>query len=125
MSTVYPKFDAGPITFTAEETVTGGQLVTVGANPRTIKPAGADDARVVGVALKDATPDGPVKHTAVACAPAQIAVTVEGEVAPGDLVKTGAAGVAVKAAAEDTFGVVVGRVIETLTDDKASIRLYV
>lgn len=125
MSTVYPKFDAGPITFTAEETVTGGQLVTVGANPRTIKPAGADDARVVGVALKDASPAGPIKHTAVACTPAQIAVAVTGEVAAGDLVKAGAAGAVTKAAEEDAFDIVVGRVIETLADGYVSIRLYV
>lgn len=125
MSTVYPKFDAGPITFTAEEAVTGGQLVTVGANPRTIKPAAADDARVVGVALKDATPAGPTKHTAVACTPAQIAVAVTGEVAAGDLVKAGAAGAVTKAAEEDAFDIVVGRVIETLADGYASIRLYV
>ena len=125
MSTVYPKFDAGPITFTAEEAVNGGQLVTVGANPRTIKPAGADDARVVGVALKDATPAGLIKHTAVACTPAQIAVAVTGEVAAGDLVKAGAAGAATKATAEDGADLVVGRVIETLADGYASIRLYV
>lgn len=125
MSSVYPKFDAGPITFTVEEAVTGGQLVAVGDNPRTIKPAGADDARVVGVALKDATPTGPVKHTAVACTPAQIAVAVTGQIDAGDLVKAAAAGAVTKAAEEDPAGIIVGRVIESLADGYASIRLYV
>lgn len=48
-----PKFKPGQaVTFTASADVTGGRLVEVTGN-RTVGPAGADSAKVVGVAAFD------------------------------------------------------------------------
>ncbi|MBE7338118.1 DUF2190 family protein [Corynebacterium aurimucosum] len=125
MSAVYPKFETGPVTFAAEAEVTGGQVVVAGIEPRTVKPADADATNIVGVAIQDAKPEGPTKHTAVACSPAQIAVKVVGSVAVGDLVKTAADGAVTKADPAADAGKILGRVIETLAEEHASIRLYV
>ncbi|MEE2816018.1 MAG: capsid cement protein [Actinomycetota bacterium] len=54
MADYLPKFKPGQaVTFTASADVTGGRLVAVTGN-RTVGPAGADSAAVVGVAGFDA-----------------------------------------------------------------------
>lgn len=54
MADYLPKFKPGQaVTFTASADVTGGRLVAVTGN-RTVGPAGADSAAVVGVASRDA-----------------------------------------------------------------------
>lgn len=54
MAAYLPKFKPGEsVTFTASTDVTGGRLVAVTGN-RTVGPAGADSAAVVGVAAFDA-----------------------------------------------------------------------
>jgi hypothetical protein len=54
MADYLPKFKPGQsVTFTASADVIGGRLVAVTGN-RTVGPAGADSAAVVGVASRDA-----------------------------------------------------------------------
>lgn len=54
MADYLPKFKPGEaVTFTASADVIGGRLVAV-TGPRTVGPAGADSAAVVGVASVDA-----------------------------------------------------------------------
>lgn len=56
MTTVIPRFDSGPVTFTALATIVGGQLVdgAVGG----VQPSAAGSNAVVGVATTDAIPAG-------------------------------------------------------------------
>lgn len=54
MADYLPKFKPGQaVTFTASADVIGGRLVAITGN-RTVGPAGADSAAVVGVASRDA-----------------------------------------------------------------------
>lgn len=129
MSAVLAKFNTGPITFAAEAAVTGGQVVEAGSAARTIKPATAGSARILGVALIDAEPKGEKytgtpNHASVAMAPAHVPVETEGDVAPGDLVVAAADGKVTKAADSAPQAQIVGRVIETLNDKTVSVRLY-
>lgn len=60
MADYLPKFKPGEaVTFTASAAVTGGRLVVV-TGDRTVGPAGADSAAVVGVAAFDAASGEPV-----------------------------------------------------------------
>ncbi|KDA05557.1 hypothetical protein DC31_13875 [Microbacterium sp. CH12i] len=60
MADYLPKFKPGQaVTFTASANVVGGRLVEVTGN-RTVGPAGADAADVVGVAAFDALAGDPV-----------------------------------------------------------------
>jgi hypothetical protein len=54
MATVIPRFDQGPVTFTALAAVTGGQLCDGAAGG--VQPAGAASNVCVGVATTDALP---------------------------------------------------------------------
>lgn len=57
MAGIYPKNLHGPLTYTASAVVLGGQLVTV--NPTvagTVRPAGAAETIILGVANADARP---------------------------------------------------------------------
>jgi hypothetical protein len=56
MPTVIPRFDNGPVTFTAIAAVTGGQLVDAVAGG--VQPAGAASNVCCGVATTDAIPIG-------------------------------------------------------------------
>lgn len=129
MSAVTAKFRTGPVTFAAEEAVTGGQVVEAGSEARTIKPATAGSAKILGVALIDAEPKGDTytgkpNHASVAMAPAQVPVEAEGDVAVGDLVIAAADGKVAKAEDSAPQAQIVGRVIETLADKTVSVRLY-
>lgn len=49
-----PKFKPGQaVTFTAEGTITGGQVVEVGATDRSVKVAGAASTKAIGTAAFD------------------------------------------------------------------------
>lgn len=129
MSAVLAKFHTGPITFEAEEAVTGGQVVEAGSTDRTIKPAAAGSAKVLGVALIDAEPKGEKytgtpNYASVAMAPAHVPVEADGGVAPGDLVVAADGGKVTKADDAAPQAQIVGRVIETLNDKTVSVRLY-
>lgn len=55
MADYLPKFKPGAaVTFTATADVVGGRLVDAGATNRSCTPAGADSAKVLGVAGTDA-----------------------------------------------------------------------
>lgn len=129
MSAVHAKFHTGPVTFAADETVSGGQVVEAGSTDRTIKPASAGSSKIIGVALIDAEPkgekyNGKPNHASVAMAPAHVPVEVEGEVAVGDLVVAAADGKVAKADDAAPQAQIVGRVIETIADKTVSVRLY-
>lgn len=126
MSGIVVKFKSGPITHTAEADVVGGQVVEPGTGPRSCKPAAADSAKVLGVALTDAGPKPeslPVgqlytgtDQVSVACAPAVVPVASDDSASVGDLVVVGTDG-GVKIAGETSApGSIVGRVIEELGD---------
>ncbi|MEJ6013810.1 hypothetical protein WG936_08175 [Corynebacterium sp. H127] len=132
MSAVAIKFHTGPVTFAAEAAVKGGQVVEAGTASRSVKPAGAASAKILGVALIDAAPADPdtgyagiPEHTSVAIAPAQVPVVGDGTAAVGDLVIAAAGGKVAKAAGTEPASQIVGRVIEVLADNKVSVRLYV
>ena len=54
MASVYPRFQEGPVTYTAAEAITGGQLVEARASS-VVGVAAAGSTAVLGVALKDAS----------------------------------------------------------------------
>jgi hypothetical protein len=54
MPGVLPTFDRGPLTFSANVNISGGQLVTPDGTTGRIKPTTASTDRVLGVALGDA-----------------------------------------------------------------------
>ncbi|GAA4809594.1 MULTISPECIES: capsid cement protein [Tomitella] len=123
MSGINVKFKTGPITFEAEAKVTGGQVVVPGTAARTIKPAAAGAANVLGVALTDAAPEGASTnfvavptHAAVATCPAVVPIASDGTAAAGDLVVADADGAVKKSAGTETVGEIVGRVIEKKSD---------
>jgi hypothetical protein len=74
MPTVIPRFDQGPVTFTAIAAVTGGQLVDGVAGG--VQPSGAGSSTCVGVATTDALP------TATSQAPTIPGVSVAVNAAP-------------------------------------------
>lgn len=85
-----PKFKPGQaVTFTASANVTGGRLVEVTGN-RTVGPAGADAADVVGVAAFDALSGDTV--TVYTRAGGVHALTASGAIAAGAKVSSAAAG---------------------------------
>lgn len=126
MSGITVKFKSGPVTFKAEAAVTGGQVVEPGVANRTCKPAAADSAKVLGVALVDGAPKPaslPVgqlyvgtDQVSVACAPAVVPIASDDSAAVGDLVVVGANSGVKKAPATPNASAVVGRVIEKLGD---------
>lgn len=129
MSAIVAKFHTGPVTFAAEETVSGGQVVEAGSDNRTVKPATAATTKPLGVALIDADPKtdkytGKPNHTSVAMAPAHVEVTPSGGVAVGDLVIAAADGKVAKAGDSAPQSQIVGRVIEVLGNKNVSVRLY-
>ncbi|BAC17654.1 hypothetical protein HMPREF0290_0879 [Corynebacterium efficiens YS-314] len=130
MSAIAIKFAQGPITFEAEAPVVGGQVVEAGTTPRSIKPAGAASETILGVAVIDAVPKGQPytgkpNHASVACAPAQVPVTGDGTAGVGDLVIAAAGGTVTAATGTEPASQIVGRVIEVLSNNIVSIRLYV
>lgn len=90
MPGVYPRHEHGPLNFTATAVITGGQLVTPDdANPGGIKPAGASDTAILGVAHTDARPYVEAEHyptTAYGAESMDVSV-------PGDIVAVGFQGV--------------------------------
>lgn len=112
MADYLPKFKPGQaVTFTASADVTGGRLVAVTGN-RSVGPAGADSALVVGVAGFDALAG---EKVAVYTRPSGVqALTASGAIAAGAKVisaaggkaatigaGTNAIGIALEAAAND------------------------
>lgn len=90
MADYLPKFKPGQaVTFTASADVTGGRLVAVTGN-RTIGPAGADSAAVVGVAGFDAKAGERVTVFTRAGGVQQL--TANGAIAAGVKVSSAAAG---------------------------------
>ena len=63
MTGVNPRFKHGPITYEVNAPVKGGQVVEPDGTTGKIKPATAGSAKVLGVALTDAKPDGPTTST--------------------------------------------------------------
>ncbi|OZC62766.1 hypothetical protein CH276_14200 [Rhodococcus sp. 06-470-2] len=119
------KFEKGRITHTAEAAIVGGQVVHPGVGPRSVVPATADSAKVLGVALTDAAPKvAPAPgilyvgtdQVTVASAPAVVPVKSDGSAGPGDLVVVGVNAGVKKAAAGSTLAQTLGRVIEKNTD---------
>lgn len=110
MGSVLPKFTSGPRTYNAVEAIAGGQLVEARAGGDDLPGAGvaaANSVKVLGVAQKDATPDGGAPREPVAgvldvtLAPREFAVISDGFVpdvtystaaAYGDRLVVGAAG---------------------------------
>lgn len=85
-----PKFKPGQaVTFTASADVTGGRLVEVTGN-RTVGPAGADSAKVVGVAAFDVKSGDAV--TVYTRAGGVHPVTASGAIAAGAKIASAAAG---------------------------------
>lgn len=62
MAGYYPKNHKGPLTFRASQPISGGQLVTPDGTTGGIKPAGATDTIILGVALTDARPYAEGEH---------------------------------------------------------------
>lgn len=61
MADYLPKFTPGSaVTFTTTADVTGGRLVDSGTTARSCTPAGADSAKVLGVAAYDTVSGDPV-----------------------------------------------------------------
>ncbi|WP_136036024.1 DUF2190 family protein [Microbacterium sp. K35] len=90
MADYLPKFKPGQaVTFTASADVTGGRLVAVTGN-RTVGPAGADSAAVVGVAGFDAKAGERVTVFTRAGGVQQL--TASGAIAAGVKVSSAAAG---------------------------------
>ncbi|PRI10924.1 DUF2190 family protein [Leucobacter massiliensis] len=90
MADYLPKFKPGQsVTFTASADVTGGRLVEVTGN-RSVGPAGADSASVVGVAGFDAKAGERVTVFTRAGGVQQL--TASGPIAAGDKVSSAAAG---------------------------------
>lgn len=128
MAGITVRFKSGPITHTAEAAVTGGQVVQAGTGNRSVVPAAADSAKILGVALTDAAPKPapgalPVgqlyvgtDQVAVACAPAVVPIASDDSAAVGDLVVVGTGSGVKKAGATPAAGSIVGRVIEKLDD---------
>lgn len=132
MSGITVKFKTGPITFTAESAVVGGQVVEAGDDPRTMRPAAAGSTTVLGVVLTDAEPYvqpaagvfvAKPESAAVACAPAVVPVETDGAVAAGDLVIAAADGKVAAAATESPIAAIVGRVLEVPETGRALVRL--
>ncbi len=107
MADYIPKFKPGSaVTFTASADVTGGRLVEITGN-RAVGPAGADSAKVFGVAARDTEAGdtvlvyGPGIHTltasAAVAAGAQVAAAADGKVAGTG---TNFIGIAITAAAK-------------------------
>lgn len=61
MPGAYPRYEKGPLTFTVEAAVVGGQLVAVGTGGL-VKPAVTADTAVLGVAHIDARPYVEAEH---------------------------------------------------------------
>jgi hypothetical protein len=90
MADYLPKFKPGQaVTFTASADVTGGRLVAITGN-RTVGPAGADSAAVVGVAGFDAKAGERVTVFTRAGGVQQL--TASGAIAAGVKVSSAAAG---------------------------------
>ena len=90
MAAYLPKFKPGEaVTFTASADVTGGRLVAV-TGDRTVGPAGADSAAVVGVAGFDAKSGERV--TVFTRAGGVHKLTASGAIAAGAKVSSAAAG---------------------------------
>ena len=103
MSDYLPKFKPGQgVTFTASADITGGRLVEVSGN-RTVAHAGADSAKVVGVAGFDAKAGERV--TVFTRAGGVHALTASGAIAAGANVSPAASGKAqTEGATENTIG---------------------
>lgn len=98
MASVYPRYQEGPVTYTAAEAITGGQLVEARASS-VVGVAGAASVKVLGVALKDASnaaqsaTDATSPSNSVAVAhQCEIKVTYAANANFGDLLKAAAAG---------------------------------
>ncbi len=90
MADYLPKFKPGQaVTFTASADITGGRLVAITGN-RTVGPAGADSAAVVGVAGFDAKTGERV--TVFTRAGGVHRLTASGAIAAGVKVSSAAAG---------------------------------
>lgn len=135
MSGITVKFKSGAaITHKATAAILGGQIAEPGTDPRSCKPAVADSAKWIGVALTDAEPKPaslPVGQLYVGTD--QVALAGPGDVVPiasdnsaavGDLVVVGANAGVKKVGATPAAGSIVGRVIEKL-DAAAPYRVLV
>lgn len=131
MAGIRPVFEKGPLTFSANVNITGGQLVEPDGTTGRIKPAVADSAVCLGVALGDAsavnfanadTTDAwgnPVVNAQYP--PNEVAVAYQGvyrlkngsgsTIAFGALVASNGSG-DVKALGAGVFGTVIGRCVE-------------
>ena len=100
-----------PVTMTCTTSaITGGQLVETVGN-MTVKPATANSVKCVGVAARDANVGDqlPVYFDGVHD------LTASGAIAAGDLIKCGAAGVAITEDAA-AVGRTIGRALEAIAD---------
>lgn len=117
----------GPKGYTAEETITGGQIVAPGEKGG-VKVAAENAEVVLGVALIDASPTDLTvedmtiarrRQTSVAYGPAEVKLAFTGSLAFGDNVGVAADGKVKK----HESGAVVGRVSATPTTTHALVRL--
>lgn len=129
MAGVRPVFEHGPLSFSANVNIIGGQLVEPDAATGRIKPAAADSAKCLGVAVGDAagvaftntdTTDAWGNNiTNFHYPPNEVAVAYQGvwrlkasgAIAFGDLVACAANG-EVKTLGAGAFGTVIGRCVE-------------
>ncbi len=93
MADYLPKFTGGPVTFTAEANITGGQLVKVGAADRSIVVGTAAATTIVGVAAQDCLTGDKVAVHLIASGSIGVPIAVgAGGIAVGAHVEAGAAG---------------------------------
>lgn len=126
MPGIVPKYKEGPITYEVSTATLGGQLMTADtANPGKVRPAGASDTFILGVARTDARPalDADQVYTTPSGYPAHDAsvpgsktavdwfgcfeLVVDGAVAFGESVQPAASGQVAKAAGGTVIGVCV------------------
>lgn len=130
MSGIVPKFSGGPVTFQVSAKVTGGQVVKADASPaKTVSPAGAGSALVLGVALTDAIPtetgvnddfgnaivptNAYPQHTTVAGPGFVVPVTYAANADFGALLKSAANGTVTPwVSGTDAAGLIIGRCFE-------------